>query len=311
MRRHQVVEVGVGRIGEVSAVNAPNRLGSSTPINMPMPRRRRSAVAESDLTRRAACSRRSSARTVGAAANSTADSAHVGQKPPSMYSPPDALGSKPSANANTPRIISPPTTGTTIFWIATMVAWPYSATVTISAATAAYARACTMSLSGVPSRRCPAATSASPLVHTVTAAKASAIAKARPEPMNRPRIPKNAPLETVMFVPVRGPMIAVGSTATVPTAVPTAIEATVCQKLRPNRIAKAPKTTFVQVRLAPRNTADRLRGPESRASSGRYSTPAASIAPTRSSVGSTAGAGRVAVMAARFILLMGSSIVLM
>ena len=65
---------------------------------------------------------------------------------------------------------------------------------------------------------------------------------------------------------------------------PTTIEATVCQKLSPNRIANAPNTTFVQVRFAPRNTAPRLRGRESRASSGRYSTPAASTAPTRSVV---------------------------
>ena len=79
--------------------------------------------------------------------------------------------------------------------------------------------------------------------------------------MKRPRMPKNAPLDTVMLVPVRGPMIAVGSTASVPTAVPTAIDVTVCQKLSPNRIANAPKTTFVQVRLAPRKTAPRLRGP--------------------------------------------------
>ena len=87
------------------------------------------------------------------------------------------------------------------------------------------------------------------------------MASASPEPMNRPRMPKNAPLDTVMLVPVRGPMIAVGSTASVPTAVPTAIEVTVCQKLRPNRIAKAPKTTFVQVRLAPRKTAAEIARP--------------------------------------------------
>ena len=228
---------------------------------------------------------------MGAAANSTADSAHVCQKPPSMYSPLDAPGSNPPANANTPRIISTPTTGTTTFCIATMVAWPYSATVTISAATAAYAIACTASFSGVPSSRCPAATIASPLVHTVTAANPNAMSSAMPDPMNRPRMPKNAPLETVMLVPVRGPMIAVGSTARVPTAMPTAIEVTVCQKLSPNRIAKAPKTTFVHVRFAPRKTADRLRGPESRASSGRYSTPAASTAPTRSSVELGGGRG--------------------
>ena len=61
---------------------------------------------------------------IGAAAKSTADSAQVCQKPPNAYSPPEALGSKPPANANTPRIISPPTTGTTTFWMATMVAWP-------------------------------------------------------------------------------------------------------------------------------------------------------------------------------------------
>ena len=121
--------------------------------------------------------------------------------------------------------------------------------------------------------------------------------------MNRPRMPKNAPLETVMLVPVRGPMIAVGSTARVPMAVPTAIEVRVCQKLSPNRMAKAPKTTFVQVRLAPRNTADRLRGLESLASSGRYSTPAASMAPRRSVVTGVAAIGHS--------LLIGTSIVLM
>ena len=138
------------------------------------------------------------------------------------------------------------------------------------------------------------------------------MASASPEPMNRPRMPKNAPLDTVMLVPVRGPMIAVGSTASVPTAVPTAIEVTVCQKLRPNRIANAPNTTFVQVRLAPRKTAPRLRGLESRASSGRYSTPAASTAPTRSSVGRRSR-GR-AVLRSWLLdsaLLMGRSIVLM
>src|SRR5258705_995487 len=162
-----------------------------------------------------------------------------------MYSPLDAPGSNPPANANTPRIISAPTTGTTTFCIATMVAWPYSATVTISAATAAYAIACTALFSGMPSSRCAAATSASPLVHTVTAANPNAMASAMPDPMNRPRMPKYAPLDTVMLVPVRGPMIAVGRTARVPTAVPTAIQVTVCQKLSPNRIANAPDTTVV------------------------------------------------------------------
>ena len=70
---------------------------------------------------------------------------------------------------------------------------------------------------------------------------------------------------------------------------PTAIEVTVCQKLRPNRIANAPNTTFVHVRFAPRKTAPRLRGRESRASSGRYSTPAFSTAPTRSVVRAISG----------------------
>ena len=118
-----------------------------------------------------------------------------------------------------------------------------------------------------------------------------------PDPMNRPRMPKYAPLDTVMLVPVRGPMIAVGRTARVPTAMPTAIDETVCQKLRPNRIANAPNTTFVHVRFAPRKTAPRLRGRESRASSGRYSTPAFSTAPTRSLGRAISGGGRVAVMA--------------
>jgi len=126
------------------------------------------------------------------------------------------------------------------------------------------------------------------------------MARAMPEPMNRPRMPKKAPLETVMLVPVRGPMTAVGKTARVPKATPTAIEATVCQKLSPNRIANAPNTTLVHVRLAPRKTAPRLRGRESRASSGRYSIPAASTAPTRSVVKVMSGPDRVAVMAARF-----------
>ena len=105
-----------------------------------------------------------------------------------------------------------------------------------------------------------------------------------------------------MLVPVRGPMIAVGSTASVPIAMPTAIDVSVCQKLSPNMIAKAPNTTLVQVRFAPRNTADRLRGLESRAASGRYSTPAASMAPARSVV---------VVEAIGCSLLMSTSIVLM
>jgi dienelactone hydrolase len=105
-----------------------------------------------------------------------------------MYSPLEAPGLNPSANAYTPRIISAPTTGTTTFCIATMVAWPYSATVTISAATPAYGIACTASFSGVPSSRCPAATIASPLVHTVTAVNPNAMASAMPDPMNRPWI---------------------------------------------------------------------------------------------------------------------------
>ena len=61
---------------------------------------------------------------MGAAANNTADSAHVCQNPPSAYSPLDAPGSNPLANAKTPRIMSAPTTGTTTFCIATIVAWP-------------------------------------------------------------------------------------------------------------------------------------------------------------------------------------------
>jgi len=62
---------------------------------------------------------------------------------------------------------------------------------------------------------------ASPLVHTVIAAKTSAKTSARPDPMNRPRIPKWAPLETVMLVPVRGPTRASGITTSVPITVPT------------------------------------------------------------------------------------------
>jgi hypothetical protein len=44
-----------------------------------------------------------------------------------------------------------------------------------------------------------AAMMASPLFHTVVGANTSAKTRARPEPMNRPRMPKWAPLETVMF----------------------------------------------------------------------------------------------------------------
>ncbi len=47
-------------------------------------------------------------------------------------------------------------------------------------------------------------------------------------------MPKNAPLETVMFVPVRGEMRASGRITRVPITVPITVEATALQKSRPS-----------------------------------------------------------------------------
>lgn len=81
------------------------------------------------------------------------------------------------------------------------------------------------------------------LCPTVTAA-ASAMASAIPEPMNRPRIPKNAPLDTVMLVPVRGPITAVGRTTRMPMAIPTAMDVTVCQaQPEPRRRRRTPHSS--------------------------------------------------------------------
>ena len=80
--------------------------------------------------------------------------------------------------------------------------------------------------------------------------------------------PKWAPLETVLFVPVRGPSSASGAVTSVPIASPTALAVTVLHQPSPNVIGSQPKTITEKARLPPKKTIARLAGRESRAASG-------------------------------------------
>ena len=80
--------------------------------------------------------------------------------------------------------------------------------------------------------------------------------------------PKCAPLETVLFVPVRVPSSASGAVTSVPIASPMALALTVLHQLSPNVIGSQPKTITENARLPPKKTIARLAGDESRAASG-------------------------------------------
>ena len=102
------------------------------------------------------------------------------------------------------------------------------------------------------------------------------------EPTSRPLTPKWAPLETVLFVPVRVPSRASGTVTSVPSASPSADAVTVAHQPSPNVTGSQPKTITENARFPPKNTVARFAGRESRSASGMYATPVSSIRPARS-----------------------------
>ena len=153
---------------------------------------------------------------------------------------------------------------------------------------------------GVPSRRWAAAISASPEVQTAIAAYARAKSRVSPEPIIRPLTPKCAPLDTVLFVPVRGPRSDRGAMRSVPSPMPTALAAIALPNPSPNVMGSQPNTITENARLPPKNTASMLSGRESRSDSGMYSTPIVSTCPKRSSGGEGASSSR-GVVGSRFV----------
>ena len=102
------------------------------------------------------------------------------------------------------------------------------------------------------------------------------------EPISRPRMPKTAPLDTVMFVPVRGPNVASGAMTRAPMAMPRTDDVTAPQKFRPRVMGIHPRITTDQPRFDPVKTEKTSFGLETRPSSGMNSIPACSTLPTSS-----------------------------
>ena len=95
-----------------------------------------------------------------------------------------------------------------------------------------------------------------------------AINSAIAEPMMRPTTPKNAPLLTGPFVPVRGPISAIGANSSAPRRSPTMIDENADHQLRPKLTGSAPRTIRPNVRLAPMRIQKMFIGFEWRSSSG-------------------------------------------
>jgi hypothetical protein len=83
---------------------------------------------------------------------------------------------------------------------------------------------------------------ASPLAQTLIEKNATAVSKLRKEPRIRPTTPKCALEDTALFVPVRGPKMAIGARMSEPRSTPSTVAATACQKDNPKMMGNAPST---------------------------------------------------------------------
>src|SRR5688500_2999321 len=102
----------------------------------------------------------------------------------------------------------------------------------------------------------------------LSAAKATDAVASRTEPMSRPATPKNAPLDTGLLVPVRGPINPVGASTAAPRAEPTTTADAACHQLSPNATGNQPMMITLNVSEPPDRMLVRLRGEERRSSSG-------------------------------------------
>jgi hypothetical protein len=159
------------------------------------------------------------------------------------------------------------------FWQNTMLEWPSTDTIVTTTASTPYAASRTISVSVSPRKRVNAPANASPPVQMLSAANATDADASRIDPINRPATPKNAPLETGLLVPVRGPIRPVGASSAAPTAEPTITAVAACHQLSPKLIGNQPMMITLNVSDPPNRMLLTLRGEERRSFSGMYSTP--------------------------------------
>ncbi len=117
-----------------------------------------------------------------------------------------------------------------------------------------------------------APTSASPLTHTLMEKKAVAVSNDRNDPMTRPAVPKWAPEDTALLVPVRGPNRPIGARMTAPTTTPSSVASTASRSDSPKAIGSVPRMTVAKVFAPPNWIRNRSNGPEVRSSCGMVST---------------------------------------
>ncbi len=108
-----------------------------------------------------------------------------------------------------------------------------------------------------------------------------AVSSERNEPTTRPRTPKNAPEETALFVPVRGPKSPIGMRKRMPTATPSSTAATACQNESPSAIGSVPSSTVAKVFAPPNWMRMRSTQVEVRSASGMVSMPRCSTSVAR------------------------------
>src|ERR1700691_5705755 len=95
-------------------------------------------------------------------------------------------------------------------------------------------------------------------------------------------MPKIAPLETVLFVPVLGPKMAIPAKEAEPMIEPTRIAVAADHQLSPKVIGRAPRMKAEKLKLAPKNAQSTFLGFECRSSGGMKSMPCVSTLPNAS-----------------------------
>lgn len=150
---------------------------------------------------------------------------------------------------------------------------PYTHTASTRQPKSAYAIMYDRLLRSRPNSRCAPPTRASPELHTEIEKNATAVSRDRNEPTTRPCTPRCAEEATALLVPLTGPNIAIGHRIRAPTTTPRRVAASPCQKERPKRMGKAPRTQVEKVFAPPKATLNRSSGDAVRSASGMRSTP--------------------------------------
>lgn len=182
-------------------------------------------------------------------------------------------GSKSPAKAITPIRNSTLAEGTATLLTNSMKRKPYTHTARTSPANRAYATTYDRLPRSRPNSRCAPPTRASPELHTEIEKNATAVSSDRNEPTTRPCTPRCAEEETALLVPLTGPNTAIGHRIRAPATTPSSVAARPCQKERPNRIGKAPRTQVEKVLAPPKARRNRSSGVAVRSASGMRSTP--------------------------------------